>query len=291
MSAMLERPELDYVAGVLKEELSGTSIRHVEVRRSIVLRCFVEGTPDQVMGGHNFGDVRRRGHFLMFELLGPHEIELVAAPLQNGFFSLVRAGTAQPRDLSVAVVLADGRELRYRDALQRGKLYVIRRGCWRQVPGLTAIGVDVLDQPAFSRSTLGVLARDRRDRAKEFLLDETVLDAIDSAYADEILWDARVHPRSLVRDLSADELDRIYDAIQAILGSARDALNARHLPIDELRREWLKVRDHAGQPCPRCGTRLDTVRVLTDDAVFCSICQPEKRQGMRIEWRRVAGAP
>jgi len=111
MSAMLERPELDYVAGVLKEELSGTSIRHVEVRRSIVLRCFVEGTPDQVMGGHTFGNVRRRGHFLIFELLGPHEIELVAAPMQNGFFSLVEVGTAQPRDLSVVFVLADGREI------------------------------------------------------------------------------------------------------------------------------------------------------------------------------------
>jgi formamidopyrimidine-DNA glycosylase len=291
MNAMLERPELDYVAGVLKQELSGASIRHVDVRRSIVLRCFVEGTPDQVMGGHSFGNVRRRGHFLMFELLGPHEIELVAAPMQNGFFSLVGAGTAQPRGLSVAFVLADGRELRYHDALQRGKLYVIRQGCWRQVPGLTAIGVDVLDEPVFSRSALSVLARDRRDRAKEFLLDQTVLDAIDSGYADEILWEARVHPRSLARDLSVDELERIYDAIVAILGNARNELNARHPPIDELPRDWFKIHGRAGEPCPRCGARLDTVRVLTDDAVFCSSCQPEKRQGVRIEWKRVAGAP
>jgi formamidopyrimidine-DNA glycosylase len=235
--------------------------------------------------------VRRRGHFLIFELLGPHEIELVAAPMQNGFFSLVEVGTAQPRDLSVAFVLADGRELRYRDALQRGKLYVIRKGCWRQVPGLTVIGVDVLDEPVFSRSLLSVLARDRRDRAKEFLLDQAVLDLVDSGYGDEILWEARVHPRSLARDLSTDELDRMYDAIVGILGSARAALNARRPPIDELPRDWFKVRGRAGEPCPRCGARLSTLRVLTDDAVFCSDCQPEKRQGMRIEWKRVAGTP
>lgn len=287
---MLERPELDYVASVLRRELSGTPIRRVEVRRAIVLRCFVEGTPDQVLGGHAFGEVRRRGHFLLFELIGPHDIELVAAPLENGFFSLVAAGTPQPRDLSVSFITADGRELRYRDALQRGKLYVIRQGAWRQVPGLTTIGVDVLDEPVFSSSALSVLARERRDRVKEFLLDQSVLDIIGPGYADEILWEAGVHPRSLVRDLTPDELERIYHAIVRILGGARDALNAGRPPVDELPRAWFRVRDRVGAPCPRCGTKLATVRVLTDDAVFCSRCQPEKRQGTRIEWRKVARA-
>jgi formamidopyrimidine-DNA glycosylase len=287
---MLDRPELEYVVSVLNRELSGAAIRSVEVRRSVVLRSFLEGTPDQVLGGHSFGAVRRRGHFLLFALTGPHEIELVAAPAENGLFSISGPGTAPPRDLSVAFVLGDGGELRYRDALQRGKLYVIRRGSWKQVPGLTNIGVDVLDEPAFTRSTLQVLARERRDRAKEFLLDHGVLDIIGHRYADEILWEAGVHPRTAVRDLSADELDRMYDAIVAVLRGAREALNERQPPIDELPQDRFRIRTRAGEPCPRCGTRLATVRVLTDDAVFCPRCQPERRQGTRIEWKQIEGA-
>jgi len=290
LTNMLERPELDYIAHVLGKELASVPIDRVELKRSVVLRSFVSGTPDEVLRGHRFGNVWRRGHFLMFELEGPHEIEIVAAPMENGRFAVVEKGAAPSRDLSVAFVLGNGRELRYWDTLQRGKIYVIKQGSWRQVPGLTTIGVDVLDAPVFSRFTLRVLVRDRRERVKEFLLDPGALDVIGPAYADEILWEARVHPRSLLRDLTVDEIDRVYDAIVGILGGVRDALSSRQPPVDEMPREWFRVRGRAGEPCQRCSAKLITVRVLTDDAVLCPQCQPEKRRGTRIEWRSVTDA-
>jgi formamidopyrimidine-DNA glycosylase len=67
---MPERPDLDYVAPILDRELRGRAVTAVRVRRPVVLRVAVEGTPEALLAGRCFGRVARRAHFMLFELDG-----------------------------------------------------------------------------------------------------------------------------------------------------------------------------------------------------------------------------
>lgn len=284
---MPERPDLDYVVPILDRELAGRSIIGVKVRKPVVLRLAVQGTPEGLLIGRTIEAVRRRGHFVLFPLRDPAHLEIAVSPMLAGRFALADLGSKSPGDLAVALALDDGRELRYRDDVQMGKFYVIERGAWKQAPGLATIGVDVLDPKAFTREAFLALAAKRRDQVKVFLLDKTALDSLGNAYADEVLWEARIHPKRFVRSLSGEELGRLYQALPAVLARSSAVIAERKPATDEKLRDFLAVRGRAGEPCRRCGCKLRKARVRADDSIFCPRCQPDERGTAIVDWRRV----
>ncbi len=202
-----------------------------------------------------------------------------------GRFSLDAPTTRRPADLALTLALSDGRELRYRDDVQMGKAYVIEAGGRRNVPGLSAIGVDVLDAKAFSRAAFRALAKTRRDQVKVFLMDKSALDALGNAYADEALFEAQIHPKTFVRSLSPQEIDRLHDAVTAVIAKASAEVARRAPPLDEKVRDFLKVRNRHGQPCPRCGSTIRKAGVHGHDAFFCPTCQPDERGSSIVDFR------
>jgi formamidopyrimidine-DNA glycosylase len=204
-----------------------------------------------------------------------------------GRLAIVSPGSKRPGDTAVAFALDDGRTLAYRDDVQMGKVYVADRGAHRTVPGLAQIGVDCLDPKKFTRTAFRALAAKRRDQAKVFLLDKAALDSLGNAYADEALFEARIHPKAWVKRLSPEQVDALHDAIVTVLGRARDTIRAREPPIDEKLRDFLSVRGRAGEACVRCGTKLRKAGVHGHDAVFCPTCQPDDRGSSLVDWRKL----
>src|SRR5262249_49634836 len=203
----------------------------------------VEGKRGTLVAGKRIGAGPRRAHCVRF-VLG--EYHLVVSPMLAGRFLLAPAGDKSPGDLAVAFALDDGRELRYRDDVQMGKVYFIRRGDWKQVPGLEKIGLDVLDPKVFTRDAFRKIAARRRDQVKVFLMDKRELDAMGNAYADEVLFEARLHPKTFVKSLSEKEVDRLHDAIVKVIGDATKVIAKRKPPTDEKIRDFLKVRGRHG---------------------------------------------
>lgn len=284
---MPERPDLDYVVPILDRELRERTITGVRVRKPVVLRIAVPGTPEDLLTNATIAGVRRRGHFVLFDLKDPTALEIAVSPMLAGRFVIAAASDRSPADVAVALLLDDGRELRYRDDVQMGKFYVIARGAWERVPGLATIGVDVLDPAAFTRDTFSALARKRRDQVKIFLMDKAALDSMGNAYADEVLWEAKLHPKRMVRSLQAEELQRLFEAIPSVLAHAGRVITERRPSTDEKLRDFLHVRGRSGEPCHRCGAKLRTARVHADDSVFCPICQPDVRGTAIVDWRRI----
>jgi formamidopyrimidine-DNA glycosylase len=272
-----ERPDLDYVIPILDRELAGRTVRAVRVKKPIVLRIAMEGALDDLLVGQKLAGVSRRAHFAHFTFAAPPKgkpaIDLVVLPMLAGRFLLAPAKDKSPGDLAVALELDDGRELRYRDDVQMGKVYVVPKGEFDEIAGWARIGVDVLDAKKFSKEAFRALARKRRDQAKVFLMDKSALDAFGNAYADEALWEAKVHPKAAVRVLSDHELDRLHDAIVAVLTHAEEEIQRRKPPLDEKLRDFLKVRNRHGAECPRCGDKIRKAGVHGHDAFFCPTCQ------------------
>ena len=268
---MPERPDLDYVVPLLDRELRGRTLTAMRVRKPVVLRA-----PSDVTG--TVQGVSRLAHVVLIDL---GDRVLAISPMLAGRFQLDGRETA---DLAVAWRLDDGRELRYRDEVQMGKVYLLAPGA--RPKGLETVGVDVLS-PAFTREHFRALARTRRDQVKVFLMDKGALDAMGNAYADEVLWEARIHPKRMVRELSPDEVDTLHDAIVHVLESAGRTIRERAPPLEEKLRDFLHVRGRKNQPCDRCGTTLRTTGVHSHDAYFCPTCQPDLKGRWFVDWRRL----
>lgn len=83
-----------------------------------------------------------------------------------------------------------------------------------------------------------------RAKIKAFLIDQSIVKGIGNAYADEILWDACISPRSVVGKIPEDQLIILYHSINTVLNDAIDSIK-RISPdaISGEERSFLKVHN------------------------------------------------
>ena len=288
---MPERPDLEYVVPLLQQEISGLTITGVQVRKPVVMRVALPGDPADLLTGQTFGAVERQGHFITFQLQGATdpERELVIHPMLAGVFDLAPDKGKLRAEVAVCMALSDGRRLLYCDQKQMGKVYLLPAGKRELAPGLLTVGVDVLNSRLFTKKAFAALCKKRRDQVRVFLMDKATLDSMGNAYADEVLFEAGIHPKTWVRQLDAEDQERLRKAIVTVLSSARNEISRRKPPLKQKLRDFLKVRNKAGEPCPRCGAKLRRAGVRGVDAHFCPDCQPERRKSGIVDWRKLKG--
>jgi formamidopyrimidine-DNA glycosylase len=288
---MPELPDLEYIVSALNGALPGRRILQVRVKDPIVLRLGLAGTVQALCAGRAFGACSRHGHFLILPV--GEAYALVVNPMLAGRFRMCAAGVKDEGGLCLAFGLEGREELRYLDDKRMGKVYLVPAGDRRAVPGFDAVGVDPL-APEFTRDRLHDLVGSRRDQVRAFLLDKSAVAAIGNAYADEILWAARLHPKTGCQGLTEEDIGRLYEAIREVLSSAVREVARRAQPIEVKVRDFLRVRNRKGQPCPACGATIRVEGVRGHDAYYCPMCQPDRpgaRLGRRklVDWSRLAG--
>jgi formamidopyrimidine-DNA glycosylase len=218
----------------------------------------------------------RRGHFITFDL--DQDLLIAVNLMLAGRFSLVPAGDAKlPAALALAVEMDDRRELRIIDDKRMAKVYVAARADAGQIPVLGKLGVEILS-PQFTREKFRALIAKRRDQVRQFLMDKGTLASVGNAYADEILFAARLHPKTFCSKLAADDVDRLFEATGQVMRDAAAEITRRDPPIETKLRDFLAVRGRDGKPCKVCGTTIPAVRVGDGDACFCPQCQPTGRK-------------
>jgi formamidopyrimidine-DNA glycosylase len=295
-SPVPELPDLVYIEETLRGVLPGRRIRDVRVYDPVVLRVAVPGGFVDSLRGRSFGELRRHGPFLHLAL---PPLALVVHFMLAGRFVL-RPGLATGRrrgkdhcfslDLPGHELEGPDREgpleLAYLDDRRMGKVYLVEEGGTALIPGFSAQGVDVLSEE-FTLERLQESIRGHRRQVRVLLMDQTALSAVGNAYADEILFAARIHPKTGCNQLGQEEIRRLYDAIRGVLSDGIAAVRAAGRPIEEKVRGHLKVRNRHGEPCPICGTKIRRAGVLGYDAYFCPRCQPAAGPGF-IPWGRAS---
>jgi formamidopyrimidine-DNA glycosylase len=217
-----------------------------------------------------------------------------------GRFRFAAKGDRDEASLCFAIAFAEGRppqaereragradrapseELRYLDDKAMGKAYLIASDDWKAIPGMQTGGLDILSRELTAERFVSLL-KHRRDQVRVFLLDKKALDSIGNAYADEILFESGIHPKTFCRSLSHEDALRLHAAIVKVMHEAAAEVAARDEPIEVKVRDFLKVRRK--ETCPRCGAKIRTAGVKGMDAYFCPHCQPATRKGF-VDWRK-----
>jgi formamidopyrimidine-DNA glycosylase len=112
---------------------------------------------------------------------------------------------------------------------------------------------------------------------KRALTDPRLVSGIGNAYSDEILHAAQLSPITLTRKLSPLEWERLFAAARQTLGLWIDRLRAEaeaSFPEKVTAfRKGMAVHGRYGQPCPRCGEKIQRIRYADNETNYCARCQ------------------
>jgi len=267
---MPELPDVNVYVEAIRERVGGHKLVRTIVKSPFLLRSTTP--PISATAGRTVVDVRRVGKqiaigvegdlWLVLHLmiagrlhwktsapkLGSRNI-LVAFEFDNGWLWLTEAGTQRRAALRVV----EG---------QAG------------LESLMAGGIEPLDA---SLDAFAAALRSSNHTLKRSLTDPHVFSGIGNAYSDEILHRAQLSPIAMTQKLTDDEVGRLYDATRAILIEWTDRLRAEsdgEFPekVTAFRPE-MAVHGRYGQPCPRCGAKVQRIRYASNETNYCATCQ------------------
>jgi len=144
---------------------------------------------------------------------------------------------------------------------------------------LSSFGPEPLDKDFTFEKFKEVLDKKRKGKIKQVLMDQEVITGIGNIYSDEILWKAKIHPFKETKQLSDEEIKRIYNAMREILPKAIELggesisnfqrISGERGYFDKER----KIYRREGEKCSRCGTIIKRVKLASRSAHFCPGCQ------------------
>ncbi|RHX85471.1 DNA-formamidopyrimidine glycosylase family protein [Leptospira stimsonii] len=273
---MPELPDLVIIQERLIPELIDRKIKSIEIIDPIVVRDLTGGAIDSSFQDNVFQKIERNGPFLNFIF---EKMNLVIHPMLSGRFSL--DPKYKRKDLCIRIV-TDGPILNYMDDTRMGKVYFLKPEELGQIPKYKEQGVDLLSEN-FTESIFLKLMNKNRKQTRVFLMDQTKLSALGNAYADEILFAAKIHPKTPCNQLTTEEKILLYKSIKEVLHTSIDFIRNTNAPLEVKVRDHVKVRNRKNEPCPVCGTTIRRANVLGYDSFFCPNCQRAKGKQF-IDW-------
>ncbi|MBM6545071.1 Fpg/Nei family DNA glycosylase [Janibacter sp. YIM B02568] len=270
---MPELPEVTGLVAFLAERLDSLAVEGVELASITVLKTF--DPPPQALAGAPVDGVSRHGKFVDIDCDGIHLVFHLAKAGWLRWYDEVPKTPARPGKgpIALRVRLSDGSGFDLTEAGTRKSLaaYLVRDPA--DVPGIAALGPDPLADD-FTRERFAEVLAGQKGQIKGILRDQRIIAGIGNAYSDEILHAARVSPFALVTRLDDDALDRVYEALRAVLAGAVLAATGR--PAAELKdakRQGMRVHGRTGQECPECGDVVREVSFADRSLQYCATCQ------------------
>jgi formamidopyrimidine-DNA glycosylase len=222
--------------------------------------------------------VGRRGKYLLCDLDDDRQLAIHLG--MTGVVRLRRTGepadTAREPYIRARWTLDDCAVVELDDVRRFGRVAVVPRDDHRSLPTLHALGPEPLSDGFEPVAFHAALARSGR-AVKTQLLSQRPVAGVGNIYADEALWQARVHPAS--RRVTRPQAARLHAAIRDVL---TEAIGRRGTTLRDYRtpdggtgtnQHRLFVYGRAGAPCTACGTTLRAITLDARTATFCPKCQ------------------
>jgi formamidopyrimidine-DNA glycosylase len=267
---MPELPDITTYIEALQSRIVGQPLLHVRVASPFLLRTVQPSIAD--VENHVVRTLRRIGKRIAIGM--DSDVWLVIHLMIAGRLHWRTAGAKLAGRNSLASFdFPDGSlVLTEAGARRRASLHILRgeQGLSSVDPG----GLDVFatELPSFR----GVLTAENRT-LKRALTDPRILSGIGNAYSDEILHAAQLSPITLTRKLNPAEWERLFvatrDTLQLWINWLRAETKDKFPEKVTAFRKGMAVHGRYGQPCPRCGEKIQRIRYADNETNYCAKCQ------------------
>ncbi|HEX6711720.1 MAG TPA: bifunctional DNA-formamidopyrimidine glycosylase/DNA-(apurinic or apyrimidinic site) lyase [Rubrobacter sp.] len=277
---MPELPEVETIKEDLRELVVGSRIEWAEVlESSLVEQPSTEEFINRLEGVRITG-ARRRAKHLIVELDSGASLVF---QLKIGGQLLLVPPVEEPKTALMLILHLDGnRRLFLRDETGFTRARLLDAGELEE--RLSPLGPEPLEE-GFDAGYLQRAIGSRRAQIKPLLLDQKVVSGVGNIYADEILYDAKLHPRRKANTLSEGEWKALHSAIRTNLAAGVEHRGTTvRLYRDVLDRagehqNYLRVFEKHGRPCPGCEGEVVREKVGGRPSHFCPECQREDGLG------------
>lgn len=273
---MPELPEVAALADFLDARLRGTVLAKVQIVSFAVLKT--ADPPLSELEGRTVTGVSRHGKFVDLEAGGLHFVFHLARAgwvrfTETPTGTLLKMGSGH---IAVRLSFSSGTGPLGLDLTEAGTkkslaVYLVRDPS--DVPGVAALGPDPFS-PGFDVDALAVILAGSSQQIKGVLRSQAIMAGIGNAYSDEILHAAKMSPFAVAGSLDRPAVQRLYDSIHEILGTA--VAEARGKPPSELKdakRSHMRVHGRTGEACPVCGDTVREVSFADTSLQYCPTCQ------------------
>ena len=273
---MPELPEVETVRkDLIRAGLPGRVIQSADLfwHRTLAVPSLKDF--EMKIAGAKIKGLARRGKYLIFNL---DKGCLVMHLRMSGRIDF-KSKAFDPRKHDRArLVFTDGAQLLFHDTRKFGRWYFTDDAT--KIVG--KLGIEPLDKK-FTAGWLAEKLKNKKRTLKPLLLDQSLVAGIGNIYADEALFEAKIHPRVMTHTLTFKQVRALNTAIKKVLRQAirfrgstlRDFVDADGVVGSYRSRH--KVYDRAGENCPRCKKhKIERIVLGGRSTCFCAVCQPDK---------------
>jgi formamidopyrimidine-DNA glycosylase len=273
---MPELPEVQTIINDLNDSgITGKRILRAETDWPGMITSCSRSAFCRQMSDVRINEVWRRGKFLVFDL--PGRVLLIHLRM-SGRINLVAADAPRSKHEHLILFLDDGCELRLHDTRKFGRVYLVENeDDVLGTLGMEPLGVD------FKYVAFATELKRRKRMIKPLIMDQKFIAGLGNIYADESLWEARIHPQCQAHSLSDADMRALWSAIPRVLkrglkngGTSLGEGIGNYSSIAGRRGEnmvALKVYGRTELPCKRCGTPIKRIVVGQRSSHFCPVCQ------------------
>jgi formamidopyrimidine-DNA glycosylase len=292
---MPELPEVETVRIGLSELLPGKVIKEVSHDTP---KSFPNAKTDvkQFLIGAKILYVKRRAKVLLIELNTKYSLiihlKMTGQLVFRSNDDTQRFGAGHPNnsligelpDKSTRVTLDFGdSKLFFNDQRKFGWMRLVPTAEIPNIDFFKKVGPEPLSADFTEKAFRERLLKRASSNIKSVLLDQTILAGVGNIYADESLFAAKIHPETRVKNIPKTKLSTLHKELIAVLqlsiekggSSDRNYVDAKGRRGSYL--SFAQVFRKDGQPCPRCGTIIEKIRVAGRGTHICPHCQPKPK--------------
>jgi formamidopyrimidine-DNA glycosylase len=265
-----ELPDITAYITAIEARILGQTLGHVRLGSAFLLRTV--DPPLRAAEGRTVTAVRRIGKRIAIGVEG--ELWLVLHLMIAGRLHWKPAGSKiAGRNALAAFDFSSGAlTLTEAGSKRRASLYVVRGE--EELRAMDPGGIEI-----FSTDLHGfraALSHENRT-LKRALTDPRLISGVGNAYSDEILHAAQLSPVTLTSKLKPEDWRRLFDCTRSVMSLWIDRLGAeakKSFPekVTAFRPE-MSVHGRFGQPCPRCGEKIQRIRYADNETNYCAQCQ------------------
>ena len=275
---LIELPESHTLSKQLDQQLKGLEICGVIAGHSPHGFAFYSGDPqdyEELLNGKRISSTRALGGM----------VEISAANMRILFadgvnLRLLEQAAPLPKKHQLLLIFSSGQKLVCTIQMYGG-LWVFQEGENNNPYYLVAQKKPTPLTQAFSAEYFSELFSETKATlsAKAFLATEQRIPGLGNGVLQDILFDARIHPKTKIKDLSSGETERMYQSVKSVLVEMT-RLGGRDTEKDIFGRpggyHTVLSRITLERPCPVCGGILERKAFLGGNIYYCPICQPMK---------------